>query len=121
MRKKKYTDEAILKELSNKKFWSTNDKTLFRKTTIWTNFRNKIVKEREHCELCGFEKRLTLHHIYLTDKAEDYQNLISKRFKVLCSGCHKWGHRVWSSYKRKKNPIKPDKRLEEILNEFFKE
>ena len=100
--------------------WDSAAKTLFRKTATWIDFRNKVVKERKVCELCGYEKRLTLHHIHLTDRAVDYANLIPERFKVMCSGCHKYGHRVFASYIRKKNPIKPDPLFEEILNKFYK-
>jgi len=101
--------------------WDSAQKTLFRKTRLWTEFRNKLVKERKRCELCGYEKRLTAHHIYMNDSAESYSDLSEKRFKILCSGCHKFIHRVWSSYKRKKDPIKPDIRFEVILNEIIKD
>ena len=102
--------------------WSSADKTKFRKTNLWIEFRNRIIKERGNkCELCGFEKRNTLHHIHMNDSAESYTDLRSERFKTLCMGCHKFIHRLWSSYKRKKDPIKPDPRLEIILNEFIKD
>jgi len=112
--------KEIIIEYDDETVWNSAEKTLFRKTEIWTSFRNKIVKERGVCELCGYQRRLTLHHIHLTDKAKDYANLIPERFKVMCSGCHKFGHRVFASYKRKKDPIQPDSRFEEILNEFYK-
>jgi len=118
MKRKK---KEIVIEFDENTIWTSEDKTLFRKTKDWIDFRNKIVKEREICEFCGYERRLSAHHIYLTDKAIDYTNLVPERFKVVCSGCHKFLHRVWSSYKRKKNPIHPEKRFEEILNDFIKD
>jgi len=101
--------------------WDSSQKTLFRKTKTWVEFRNRIVKQREKCEFCGYGKRLTCHHIYMNDSADNYTNLQDERFRILCSGCHKWVHRVWSSYKRKKDPIRPDPRFEVILNEFVKD
>ena len=122
MAKRKKLDETeLLNNLMKKDVWSSEDKTLFRKLKIWIEFRNRIIKERGHCELCGYEKRATLHHIHLNDSAESYSNLLPERFKVLCNGCHKFLHRVYSSYKRKKDPIKPDLRFESILNEMIQE
>ena len=101
--------------------WSSADKTRWRKTKDWKDHRNNLIKEKKVCELCGYEKRLTVHHKVQSNLAEDYVNLKNNRFKVLCSGCHRYLHRVWASYVRKKDPIKPDKRLEKILNDFFEE
>jgi hypothetical protein len=99
---------------------TSKEKSLFRKTKLWTDFRNKIFKDRNHtCEICGYDKRPTLHHIYLNDKAESYTNLSPERFKVCCSGCHKWLHRIERSYHRKKDPVTPDPRIEQIINEFI--
>jgi len=113
-RKKK----EIIIEVKPGDVWDSAQKSLFRKTQAWITFRNKVVKERNCCELCGYNKRLTLHHIYMNDSAESYSNLSEERFKVLCSGCHKFIHRVHKSYTRKTNPIKPDPRFEIILNEL---
>jgi len=101
--------------------WTSADKTIFRKTKDWINFRNKMTKLRGKCELCGYEKRLHVHHIHMNDSAESYTDLREERFKVLDSRCHKYLHTLWTSYKRKKDPIKPDPRLENILNEFIKD
>jgi len=101
--------------------WDSATKTLFRKTKSWIDFRNRIIKIRKKCEFCGYERRLTAHHIYMNDSAESYTNLQEERFKTLCSGCHKFLHRVWSSYKRKKDPVQPDPRFEVLLNEFIKD
>ena len=100
--------------------WTTGDKALFRKTKPWIEFRNRIIKTRKKCELCGYNKRMHLHHIYLNDKAADYANLDETRFKTLCSGCHKFLHRCYGSYIRKKDPVQPDPRFEVLLNEFVK-
>ena len=99
--------------------WTTQDKNIWRKSKEWIQFRNNLIKEKGYCELCGYEKRLLVHHIYQSNKAIDYTNLDLIRFKVVDSRCHKFLHGVFSSYKRKKDPIKPDIRLENILNEFL--
>ena len=116
-RKKK---QKLVIEIIPGAVWTSADKTLFRKTDLWINFRNKIIKERKKCELCGYTKRMTTHHIYMNDSAESYSDLRDERFKCLCQGCHKTIHRIFKSYTKKKDPIVPDPRFEIILNEFIK-
>ena len=113
--------KEILIEIRPGDIWDSATKTLFRKTKAWIEFRNRIIKEREKCEICGYNKRLTLHHIEMSDRAESYSKLEDNRFKVCCAGCHKYIHRLFASYTRKKDPIKPDPRIESLLNEFVKE
>jgi hypothetical protein len=99
---------------------TSKEKSSFRRTKKWIEFRNKTIKARGNkCELCGFEKRLTLHHVHLNDNAISYTTLTEDRFKVLCSHCHKFLHLVERSYHRKKNPIIPDGRLQSILDEYI--
>jgi hypothetical protein len=99
---------------------TSKDKTLFRKTNTWIEFRNKTIKNRGNkCELCGYNRRLTLHHRHLNDSAKSYTDLREERFRVLDQGCHRWLHRVERSYHKKKDPIVPDPRIKDILDEYI--
>lgn len=63
------------------------EKTAFRRTAEWKNFRSGLLLERgNYCQCCGVKsKKLELHHM-----AEwDYQNLDKERFVFLCTSCHK--------------------------------
>jgi 5-methylcytosine-specific restriction endonuclease McrA len=66
---------------------TSSEKTAFRKTKQWKEFRKKILKERNNtCECCGQKGgRLHLHHI----RPELYDILIPDNFSVLCGQCHK--------------------------------
>lgn len=66
---------------------SGKEKTEFRKTKVWKDFRLLLLKERGfRCECCGIQrlKGLNIHHIF----PEDYDNLDPTKYAVLCSSCH---------------------------------
>lgn len=65
------------------------DKTKFRQTTLWKNWRKKLIQERGcYCECCGKKtKNLQCHH--KDESVENYQILEPERFSLLCSQCHK--------------------------------
>jgi 5-methylcytosine-specific restriction endonuclease McrA len=68
---------------------NSKEKTSFRRTEEWKQFRITLIKERNNtCELCGSIKpssQLQVHHI----NPDDYTNLNKKYFAVLCKSCHK--------------------------------
>jgi hypothetical protein len=99
---------------------TSKEKSIYRKSKEWITFRNQTIQKRGNkCEICGYEKSLTLHHVHLNDSAQSYTNLKEERFRVICMGCHRWLHRVERSYHRKRDPVKPDERIESLLQEFI--
>lgn len=65
------------------------EKTAFRRTKQWKDFRKKLIEERgTYCQCCGKKtKLLQLHHV---DKSlENYQDLNPDKFFLLCAMCHK--------------------------------
>ena len=72
--------------------WNSTDKIKFRQTKKWKEFREKMIKEVNYtCQLCnttyvGKRKRLlNIHHL----DEENYDDLNPKKFRVLCSTCHR--------------------------------
>ena len=69
----------------------TSDKTKFRQSKAWKQFRLAvIVSVQGCCELCGTQykgkrlKMLQVHHL----NPDDYFNITTGKFAVLCSSCH---------------------------------
>ena len=72
--------------------WDSGFKKRFRSLKRWKDFREQMMKSTNYtCELCGTrfygkrKKMLNIHHLDETD----YDNLDPKKFKVLCSTCHR--------------------------------
>lgn len=118
MAKRKKAELEI--EIKPGETWTSAQKTHWRKSKKWLDFRLEVIKERKVCECCGSGNGgLTLHHHYLTDKAEDYINLDKSRFHVLCNVCHRFIHSRSRTIERKKNPPIPLQQLKEIINKFI--
>lgn len=65
------------------------EKTAFRRTKQWKDFRKKLIGKRgQFCQCCGKKtKLLQLHHA--DGSLENYQNLNPNNFYLLCAMCHK--------------------------------
>lgn len=76
---------------------NSKDKTKFRQTRIWKEFRFRMIQEADYtCELCGTHytparrRMLQLHH----RDPEHYDVLDAEKFCVLCSQCHDLTERI---------------------------
>ena len=73
--------------------------TDFRAWSRWQSLQKVFVKEHNYCEMCGWKKKLNVHHIVPrhvdSSLALDWNNLIT-----LCRECHfRFGHFLnWQSY-----------------------
>lgn len=114
----KKADTKKKKNGKNKKsnVWTSKDKTAFRKTKEWIEFRNALIKERRFCEVCGNNLRLQCHHRHLNDKPEEYSNLSPERFAVLCFSCHNYFHKLSRTLNRKKNTPVPRNDIKELCD-----
>lgn len=66
---------------------NSKEKSKYRKTKEWTDFRDSLLKERDYtCEICGkrSKKGLNIHHY----DEENYTDLQPHKFAVLCRFCH---------------------------------
>lgn len=67
---------------------TSKEKTIFRRTSAWKNWRKYLLQKRNYtCEICGIVKKkgLQVHHL----DEEHYTALKEDKFVVLCSSCHK--------------------------------
>ena len=64
---------------------------------VWKKKRNKIIKERGECELCGEKKRLEVHHLRYRYKSG--KSILGREREtdlvVLCWYCHNRLHEVY--------------------------
>jgi hypothetical protein len=90
------------------------EKTSFRKTKIWKEFRENMIASRCFtCEICGtiHKKGLNLHH----KDERNYDDLQPDKFAVVCKSDHRLIERLLS---RTKNPVDMEsycKKLKEVV------
>lgn len=67
------------------------ERSNFRMTVRWKNFRSQLIEQRGAvCECCGTKyygkqrRGLQIHHL----DTDNYEYLVPERFKILCSSCH---------------------------------
>jgi len=115
----------------------SKEKTKFRSSKEWKDFRRQLIKERgPQCELCGTKysgKRLRMIQVHHLDP-DDYTNLNPDKFVLLCSGCHDLVERIskkilskntellhkslWMSLLYRFLPYKTKNKLKEELDGF---
>lgn len=87
---------------------NSREKTKFRNSKEWHNFRQSIIESRgSRCECCGRilpSGKLQLHHI----KPENYTDLNPDNFALLCSYCHEDVERLSKMKLKTRLQIKKD-------------
>lgn len=81
------------------KFFTSAEKTEFRKSPQWRFFRLWFIAYKgNRCDYCGMvyndDKKLNVHHIYYN---MDYNILKQSRYKLLCRTCHDFIHLKYNS------------------------
>lgn len=91
--KKKYEEDKGYYEEYNPEEWNSRKEWYYKSylnSEHWQKTReNALVNAGFHCEMCGYNRRLTVHHL-------TYKNLGSEKkedLMVLCWNCHKQLHR----------------------------
>ena len=71
---------------------TSEEKSKFRASKTWKDFRTSLLRERgSHCTCCGTKysgkrsRMLQLHHL----NPKDYMDLDKDAFVLLCTSCHK--------------------------------
>lgn len=127
MKKKKETIKSQTKKSGNsiikskKPGLTQQEKSKFRSTKTWTNFRTEILTEKDYVCDCCLRKlpssKLNLHHRDLN--SENYTNISDKtHFSLLCSNCHDTAHSFYSILINKKNKNK-NVNIYNLIRTFF--
>lgn len=115
---------------------TSKEKSKFRSSKVWKDFRRSLIKNRgPQCELCGTKysgKRLRMLQVHHLDP-DNYTDLNPYKFKLVCSSDHELIERISKKVLSKSTdllnpklwlillkgflPFKPEKILQEKLNE----
>lgn len=107
-KKEKLKKEKEFIESCKGRYINQQEKSKFRETTVWKEFRNLFKGSKDPITLKKLPKRYNLHHMCLD--AKEYTNLKKDRFIPLGSQCHDFLHWCYSYYRKDKNFIKRLKR-----------
>ena len=122
--KKSKTDKVPKTSRSPKPGLNQKDKSKFRSSTEWKDFRLQKIEESENkCDLCNNifignrSRKLNLHHRCLDPR--QYTDISDKtRFSILCSNCHEFCHTMEKRVNNKKIPC-TDSDILSIVKRFF--
>lgn len=107
-KKEKLKKEKEFIESCKGRYINQQEKSKFRETTVWKEFRNLFKGSKDPITLKKLPKRYNLHHMCLD--AKEYTNLKKDRFIPLGSQCHDFLHWCYGYYRKDKNFIKRLKR-----------
>lgn len=107
-KKEKLKKEQDFIESCKGKYLNQQEKSKFRETTVWKEFRKKFVGKQDPITLKKLTKKFNLHHLSLSPF--EYTNLKPDRFIPLGSQCHDFLHWCYGYYRKDKNFIKRLKR-----------
>ena len=96
------------------KYLNQQEKSKFRSTSIWVEFRKKFLGKLDPITLRKLPKRFALHHECLD--AREYTNLKMDRFIPLNSETHKIVHYLYGYYRKDKDILK---RLKKVLDRMI--
>lgn len=100
-----------------------NEKTKFRSSKEWTDFRKGIISKKNNtCDCCGVYfkdmSKLNLHHRNLD--SSEYTNISNPdNFSLLCSTCHDIAHSLHTKIISKRNPTNNADLLNICFNFFI--
>jgi len=106
-------EKEFLKSIEGK-YLNQQEKSKFRETSVWKEFRKKFIGKEDPVTLKKLTKKFNLHHLSLSPK--EYQNLKMNRFVPLGSQCHDVVHWLYGYYRKDRNIIK---RLKSLLDRMI--
>lgn len=112
--KKKEKEKKLIKSLEGKSLTS-QEKALFRSTSVWTDFRKDCYTGIDALTLKKLPKRWENHHMDLSP--EHYTILNKKHFRCLANKSHTIVHILYDIYRKDKDVLK---RLKKILDDMIK-
>ena len=112
--KKKEKEKQLIKSLEGK-FLTSQEKALFRNTSVWTDFRKECYTGIDALTLRKLPKRWENHHMCLDGTR--YMVLNKKYFRCLGNQSHDIIHILYDVYRKDKDVLK---RLKKILDDMVK-
>ena len=103
-------EEEFLKSIQGK-YLNQTEKSKFRETTVWKEFRKKFIGKQDPITLKKLPKRFNLHHMNL--RPDCYMELKMDNFEALNGTTHDLVHYLYGYYRKDKNILK---RLQRILD-----
>ena len=116
MTRKEQKEEKLKKEKAfltsiKGKYLNQIEKSKFRETTVWKDFRKKFAGKPDPITLKKLPKRFNLHHMNLCPS--EYTSLKTDEFLALNSTTHDIVHYLYGYYRKDKDIIK---RLKKVLD-----
>ena len=111
--KQKIEKEKKLINSLKGKFLTSTEKSLFRKTSVWINFRKDCNTGVDAITLKKLPKRWELHHLDLSGLR--YMNLNKKHFACLGNRNHELVHVLYEYYRKDKDILKRLKKLLDLM------
>ena len=111
MKEKKLKEERKFLESIKGKYLNQQEKSKFRNTSVWKDFRKKFIGKVDPITLKKLPKRFNLHHLNLCPK--NYTDLRMDSFVPLNSSTHDIVHYIYGYYRHDKQILK---RLQKILD-----
>ena len=103
-KKEKLKREKDFIESCKGKALNQQEKSKFRETTVWKEFRKRFVGKVDPITLKKLPKRFNLHHLSLNPA--EYQNLQMDRFAPHGSKMHDVVHYLYGYYRKDKQMLK---------------
>ncbi len=109
LKEKKLKEEKKFLESIKGKYLNQNEKSKFRTTSVWKEFRKRFVSRTDPVTLKKLPKRFNLHHMCLNPL--EYQNLKMDLFEALSPAVHDNLHWLYGYYRKDKDVLKRIKKL----------
>lgn len=109
MTRKEMKDEKLRKEQEfikscKGKYLNQQEKSRFRETSFWKDFRNLFKNDKDPITLKKLPKRFNLHHLCLNSR--EYTNLKKNFFRPHNSQMHDIVHYLYGYYRKDKDILK---------------
>lgn len=115
-KKEKLKKEKEFIESIKGKALNQQEKSKFRETTVWKDFRNPFKGQVDPITLRKLPKRFALHHLCLNPA--EYMVLIKSRFRPHNSKMHDVVHYLYGYYRKDKDILKRLKKELDIMVEL---
>ena len=116
LKEKKLKEEKKFLESIKGKYLNQNEKSKFRTTSVWKEFRKRFIGKVDPVTLKKLPKRFNLHHMDLCPK--NYTDLKANKFVALGNKPHEIIHYLYGYYRYDKDILKRIKKILDLMVEI---